>query len=107
MTTQLISITITKDDNKQQTIDTLKNINRLDSIVVNQCGKRCFSNLHSDKLDPAEIKCITSCIKKYYNSLEIGDKIFELFSNKDFNTTDLLKGKYQHITNKLNSNLLN
>jgi hypothetical protein len=107
MSTQLIKFSIKKDNDKELYIDILKNINRLNSVIINQCGNRCFSNIQSDKLDKSENECISICIKKYYNSLQIGDMIYELFNNKDLNTTDLLKGRYESIVNRINSNILN
>ncbi len=103
MSNQVIKITVTKEDNTQYNIDSLKNINRLNALIISQCGKRCFSNLKTDTLDKNENDCISTCIQKYFNTLEIGDKIYDLFYNKDINTSDLLKGRYENIVNKLNS----
>ncbi len=82
-------------------IDSLKSINRLDAAIVSSCGKRCFANLKSDKLNSSENACISSCVQKYYDSLTIGDKVFDHFSNHYTNLTNLQRGKYEEAIGNL------
>ncbi len=86
--------------NDINTIDSLKNLNRIDSVIISSCGKRCFANLKSEKLNSAENACITTCVQKYYDALVIGDKVFDHFS-KEGNFAQLQKGNYDEIFGNL------
>jgi hypothetical protein len=99
-----LSIEINDNNQKEEIVDTLKNLNRLDSVIVNECGKRCFANFKSEKLNSTENACITACFQKFYDTIDIGDKLFELFSNKHISTTALKKGKYDEVMNNLKPN---
>jgi hypothetical protein len=89
------------ENSKQTTIDNIKIFNRLDTLAVTECGNRCLSNFKLDKLSSAENVCLTSCYSKFYDSLEIGEKLFDLYSSKDFNITGIMKGKYEETLKNL------
>jgi hypothetical protein len=98
------SIKIEKPNNdelKQATIDTIKNNNRLNTLVITECGKRCLSNFRSENLSTDENVCLTSCYSKFYDSLEMGEKLFDMFSRKEVNTALMAKGKYDELVNSL------
>jgi hypothetical protein len=88
-------------DQKQTTIDTIKNNNRLNTLVVNECGKRCLSNFRSDNISTDENICLTSCFSKFYDSLEMGEKLFDIYSRKEANTALMVKGKYDELITSL------
>jgi hypothetical protein len=90
-----------QNETRQATTDTIKNLNRLDTLMVTECGKRCLSNLKTDKLLSAENLCLTSCYTKFNESLEIGEKLFTMYSNQQVNTSSLMKGKYDEVINSV------
>ncbi len=86
-------------------IDSLKNLNRLDTIIVSSCGMRCFANLKNDKLNSSENACISTCVQKYYDSLSIGDKVYDHFYQNNNNLTNLQKGKYEEAISNLRTEI--
>jgi hypothetical protein len=102
------SIKIEKSNNsasKQATIDSIKNLTRLETLSMTECGKRCFSNYKTDKISSDENLCLTNCYSKFYDSLEVGSKLFDLYSSKEYNLTSIMKGQYDEITKGLKDKL--
>lgn len=78
-----------------------KNFNRLDAIVTNECSKRCFNNIKSDKIGSDETICLTSCFQRYYDSLEVGENVFDKLSSGTVDMTPLINGNFSDVVNKL------
>jgi hypothetical protein len=86
---------------KKATIDEVKSLNRLGTQAMTECGKRCFANFKTDKISTDENVCLTSCYSKFYDSLELGGKLFDLYSNKDYNISSMMKGRYDELLKNL------
>lgn len=86
--------------NVQLALDKVKNLNRLDALVTSECGKKCLANLKDDKLSNDEILCFSTCAHRYFDALEIGDKVFAKLDS-GFMSEDLNSGKYADIVKNL------
>lgn len=84
----------TEDKSMDAILDREKNQNRIDALVVSECGKKCFRNFKNEKIEEKENICMSSCVLRYYDSLMIGEKLFDLFQEKQLDTKSLLTGDY-------------
>lgn len=81
-------------------VERQKNFYRLNTIAANECGKRCLNNFKTNKLSSQETICLTACTEKFYNMLDQGEKIYDIFSLRKVSTTPLLKGNVDKVLNK-------
>lgn len=81
--------------------DRMKNYNRLDAVVASGCGKRCLNNFKDDNLNSNEVICITNCALRYYDVLDLGEGLYDKFSNKSFDVSNLLKGDFSNVANHI------
>jgi hypothetical protein len=75
-----------------------KNFYRLNTIVANECGKRCLNNFKTNKLSSQETMCLTVCTEKFYNILDLGEYIYNSLSN-DKDQLPLLNGEFEKLVN--------
>jgi hypothetical protein len=78
-----------------------KNYSRLNSIVTNECGKRCMSDFKSNKLNTQEKICMTNCYTKFYDVLEIGENVFDKLNNRQVDLTPLGSGNFDDVLSKI------
>ncbi len=82
-------------------VERQKNFYRLNSIASNECGKRCLDNYKTNKLSSQETICITTCVEKFYNLLEIGENVNDVLSKNQVDSTPLLKGNFMTVLEKI------
>lgn len=82
-------------------VERQKNFFRLNSIASNECGKRCLDNFKTNKLSSQENICLTSCVEKFYNLLEIGENVYDVLNKNQVDSTPLLKGNFKSVLDKI------
>jgi hypothetical protein len=88
--------------------DLEKNQNRMDSLVVNACAKRCFSNFKSDKVMNQENICLSNCVLRYFDSLVFGEQVFDHLSKqnkKDIGNFNESSTDFKNIVNRASQKL--
>jgi hypothetical protein len=104
-----ININYKKSDQKHSLKTTLNNLlnfeknqNRLDSVIVTECAKKCFEDFKSDNLNSKESLCMSTCSNKFNDVVMFSEKFLTLMkdNNQDAN---LNKGDYSAFVNSLKS----
>jgi hypothetical protein len=70
-------------------LDRQKNFNRLDTLVTSECSKLCLSNFKSDKLNSEENVCLTNCFAKFYDTLDLGEHVYDKLSKRQVDISPL------------------
>lgn len=82
-------------------LDRQKNFNRLDILVNSECSKLCLSNFKSDKLNSEENVCLTNCFSKFYDSLDLGEYVYDKLYKRQVDISPLAMGKFDDVVSKI------
>lgn len=87
----------TKDNLKKLIEDRVDNDNKLKLEMVNTCSEYCFANLKFEHLSANENICLINCFKKYLDTLEIAEKLYDNLKDNKIRKSLIIKGDFQRI----------
>lgn len=84
-------------------LDVEKNNNRIDSIIANECSKKCLRNFKNDRLDAEETNCLTNCTQRFNDSVFLGEQVFDFLRHNAHNDkSSVALGNYAKFVEETN-----